>query len=199
MPEPFVTPRLSLHVEDAADGSGWRRCFTLQPLAACVPAAEVPALAEDLRRLDRLLHLDIVLRPAADPLQPWRRQAEQAGRAIARGHLVGEDLARSHLLRGEARLALQRWADALADADAATRLAPGLHEAWSLRGQALQGLGQHAAAAQAFGHALSLDGPARVLYLARGQAWRRAGQHERAQADLSRASELADAPSRALK
>jgi len=207
--ERLDTPHLQLQVARTQRGPLARQTAVLQARVPQVPAEEVPALADSLQQLDTLLHRPwTVLAPPPRPAQPlplaqrWaqqrQQQAERAARAIARGHLQGEDLAQAQLLQAQALLELGRAADALAQAEQALAHAPALACAWATRGRVHWALARFDVAAADFSRALQLDGDPAPLYLQRGQARFYAGLHAQAAADFERAARCAlEPPARA--
>lgn len=100
--------------------STWREHLTLQPCTAAVPAAELQQLADDLRRLDRAVH--------------GRLHAHRlALSAAVRAHPQDERLAEARCLRADTLLAQGEAAAAMAEAEAALRLAAALPRAWACR------------------------------------------------------------------
>ncbi|MED5620158.1 DUF3857 domain-containing protein [Ideonella sp. BN130291] len=200
--ERLDTPHFDLQVTRSMRGPRARETVWLQPRVAAVPAAELPQLLEDMRRIDELVHSRFTVLPqdggdtaAAAPASLQQRlasqlqaQAERSGRAIARGHLQAEDLADAHCLRAEALAELGDGEAALQDAEAAVRLAPALARAWACRGKALWALGRFAPADADFSRALQLDGEPFTSYLHRGQARFYQGRFEQAAEDFARAA-----------
>jgi lipoprotein NlpI len=205
--ERLDTPHFALQVTRSFRANLAREMVVLQPTVAAVPAGEVLRLVEDMRRIDQLVQGQFVV--SADDVQAapqalqqrlaaqLRAQAERAGRAVARGHLQGEDLAAAHCLRAEALAELGEGEAALHDAQAAVAVAPALARAWSCRGKVMWALGRFAEAEADFGRALQLDGDAHAGYLQRGQARFYEGRLEPAAQDFERAARLAaDEPQR---
>ncbi|HEY1375349.1 MAG TPA: tetratricopeptide repeat protein, partial [Gemmataceae bacterium] len=158
---------------------------------------------------------------AADPAAVRRAERDQlaltlwanpfdAGSYFERGRLLALDgqLAAAHLhftaavaLRPDrpavrqARLGtavrLERWADVLADADALAGHAPDTAGLRYARAQALHGLGQHSAAAAAFGRLIAASPRDPDLYLRRAECYDALGRPADAAADRKRAEELA--------
>jgi lipoprotein NlpI len=203
--ERLDTAHFSLQVTRSLRGPMARETVMLQPLVAAVPAAELPQLMEDMRRIDELVQGRFTVQAAdaghradtvAASLQQrlasqLRAQAQRSGRAIERGHLHGDDLAQAHCLRAEALSELGDGDAALHDAQAAVRLAPALARAWACRGKAHWALGRFDEADADFSRALQLDGEPCASYLHRGQARFYQGRFERAADDFGRAASQA--------
>jgi lipoprotein NlpI len=204
--ERLETPHFQLKVTRGWRGNLARETVHLQPIVPSVPANALHQLVDDMRRIDQLVQGQFsvqrddvrdesgVHQPA--PLQQrlaeqLRAQAERCARAIARGHLHGEDLAQSHALRAEALAELGDSAAALRDAEAALHIAPALAKVWMSRGKVLWSLGRFGEAAQDFGRALQLDGDPFAAYLQRGQARFYEGGFEQATGDFARAADCA--------
>jgi transglutaminase-like putative cysteine protease len=170
------TPHFELEVARSviADGRGMRHTATLRATTGAVPPQELPRLADDLQRLDGLVHgrfvtcdrhastpRDVAPNPLVPRLaQQLLRQIEASNHAIARGDLHGEDLAGIHLLRAHALAELGRSAEALADLQAAAALAPGSVTACAARGKVLWALGRFDEAEADFARAMQLASPA---------------------------------------
>ena len=210
--ERLDTPHFNLQVTRSFRGNLARETVLLQPSVPSVPAAELPQLVEDMHRIDRLVQGHFAVQrqlvhegtaaPSALGLQQrlagqLRAQAERSGRAIARGHLQGEDLADAYCLRAEALAEMGDSEASLDDAQSAVMLAPAMARAWSCRGKVMWSLGRFSQAAADFGRALQLDGDAYAAYLQRGQARFYEGRFEPAADDFGRAVGLAaDEPQR---
>jgi Flp pilus assembly protein TadD len=201
--DPLKTPHFELQVTRSWRGNVSRETLLLQPCVAAVPAAELPRLVEDMRRIDQRVHGEFTVpreavhapASASSQQQPtathWRAQADRSGRAIARGHLQGEDLAQAHCLRAEALAELGEGEAALPDAQAAVALSPALARAWSCRGRVMWSLGRFAEAAADFGRALQLDAEPHTAYLQRGQARFYEGRIDAAAQDFAKAAQSA--------
>jgi len=197
------TPHFALQVVRSFRGNVARESVLLQPATGAVPAAELPRLMEDIHRIDALVESQFAvgredLNDGAEAPSLQQRlvgqlqyQAERSQRAIARGHLHGEDLADAHCLRAEALAELGQADEALQAAAQAVQIAPALARAWQCRGKAQWQAGRFAEAAADFSRALALDGDAFGLYLQRGQARFYQGRFDQAAADFSHAAQAA--------
>ncbi len=209
--ERLDTPHFSLQVTRSFRGPVARESVLLQPTVAAVPAAELPMLVDDMRRIDERVQGRFTvarddLRDAAPAsvasleqrlAQQLRAQAERSARAIARGHLQGEDLALAQCLRAEALAELGEGDEALQAAESAVQEAPSLARAWSCRGRARWARAEFKPAAEDFGRALQLDGDPYRNYLGRGQARFYDGHFEQAAKDFGSAvTQAADEPQR---
>ena len=206
--ERLDTPHLSLQVTRSARGAVAREIVRLQPTVAAVASAQLPQLLEDLRRVDELVggrftapaggaHDSVGASLQQRLAQQLQAQAERSGRAIARGHLRGDDLAQAHCLRAEALAELGDADSALSEADAAVHAAPALARAWAARGSAHWAKGRFAEAGADFSRALALDGDPFAAYLHRGQARFYEGRFDKAADDFAQAAALStDEPHR---
>jgi lipoprotein NlpI len=182
-----------------------RQLVTLQPLVAAVAATELPRLVDDLHRVDEMVrgrfvvhHEDIHPDGKGTPSlgerlrRQLRAQVERSSRAIARGHLHGEDLADAHALRADALGQLSELDSALRDAECAVQLAPASPRAWLARSKAFWLRGDFSRAAADASRALHLDANPFDAYLQRGQARFYEGRHELAVEDFARAATRAE-------
>ncbi|MEF8704724.1 MAG: DUF3857 domain-containing protein [Candidatus Accumulibacter sp. UW26] len=182
------TPHFQLETTRSFRGNVDRRTVRFVPLGSEIPAAELPRLQEDLRKLSTQVGgvmvvakseistnrtpgsgLNLVLdnRRKRD-----QAQIERADKAIATGSLSGEDLAATLCSRANARRNLLGSAptEVLQDAQDAVKAAELSSVGWSCLGNALFVRGEFTKAAQAYSRALPLSDEPAHTYYRRGHA-----------------------------
>jgi transglutaminase-like putative cysteine protease/lipoprotein NlpI len=200
----FGTAQFTAEVTRSFCGNVSRVALNVEALAGSVPAADVPALLDEARKMERSVggamtvaanqvkaggFLGIGRKTLQDTLVA-RAQAtvERTGRAIAAGQLVGDDLAQALCLRADAQTGLNRLDLALQDAQEAVRVAPSLAGAWFCRGEVGWARGDFVGADADFGKALVLGQPAADAYYRRGHARFFAGRFDAAADDFAKAA-----------
>ena len=185
-------------------GNVARVALNFEPLAASVPPKEVPAMLDDVKKMERAVgnaltvarnqvkdggFMGIGRKTLQDTLRA-RAQAtvERTGKSIGAGQLGGDDLAEALCLRAQAQIELGNAAEALKDAQEAVRMAPSLGPAWFCHGNVAWARGEFASAAADFGKALVLGSTPGVAYLRRGHARFYEGKLEQAADDFGKAA-----------
>jgi len=185
-------------------GNVSRASLKFEALTGSVPARDVAAMLDDMKKLERSLGgamvvaagqikgggvLGIGRKTMQDTLQARLQSTiERTGKAMAGGQLAGDDLAQALCLRAEAELGLARLDDALNDAQEAVRAAPSLAAVWVCQGNASWARGDFNAAEAEFGKALVLGQSPAEAYYRRGHARFYAGRLEQAADDFGRAA-----------
>ena len=198
------TAQFSAEVARSFRGNVAQVALNFEALAPSVPAKEVPAFLDELKKMERGVggamsvsasqvkaggFLGIGRKTLQDTLLA-RAQAsvDRSGKAIASGQLAGDDLAQALCLRADAQTALGRLDPALADAQEAVRVAPSLANAWFCRGNIGWARGDPASAEADFGKALTLGLPAGDAYYRRGHARFYAGKFDAAADNFAKAA-----------
>ncbi len=200
----IANPYFNAEVTRSFRGNIARTSLRFEPLAASVPAKDVAALLDDVKKMERSIggvvgvareqikdggFLGIGRQTLPDTLRA-RAQAtvERTGSAIAGGQLGGDDLAQALCLRAEAQLQLGKLAEAQQDAQQAVQQAPSLAAAWFCHGNAEWARGEFSTAAADFGKALVLGQNPADAYVRRGQARFYEGRLEHAADDFAKAA-----------
>ena len=200
----FGTPQFSAELTRSFRGNVARATLSFEALSRDVPAGEVPAFLDEIKKMERGVGGTFVVAPhqvtnggflgiGRKTLQDnlvARAQAavERSGKAIAAGQLGGDDLAQALCLRADAQLALGRLEPAWKDVQEAVRIAPSLAVAWFCHGAIGFARGDFAAAEADFGQSLVLGQNAGDAYYRRGQARLLGGKPEAAADDLAKAA-----------
>src|SRR5579872_33367 len=164
--------------------------------------------AEDLRAINKAIGGVFVVGKAgiksdtnrsdlAHRLRDLRQEAiKKTTETIEGGKISGSDLADAHGLRCIAYADLERYEEALADANTAVRLAPNSPLPLSCRADVYSRTAQFEKSIADFSKAISLGSTDAMTFRGRGLSRFFAGRLEDAAVDLSKASELADKETR---
>jgi len=200
----FGTAQFTAEVGRSFRGNVSRVTLNFEALAPGIPAQDVPAFLDELKKMERGVggamsvaasqvkaggFLGLGRKTLQDTLVA-RAQAtiDRTGKAIAGGQLAGDDLAQALCLRADAQTALNRLDPALADVQQAVQVAPSLAQAWFCHGNIAWARGDHASAEADFGKALVLGLPAGDAYYRRGHARFFAGRFDAATDDFAKAA-----------
>ena len=108
------------------------------------------------------------------------------------GKLTGDDLANAYCSRSFAQSNLEKYEEALQDADQAVKRAPNMSEAYVCRGFALLGKGEFGKSIESYSKAITLGSANYDVYRARGMAKFYLGRLPEAADDFVKASSAAD-------
>ncbi len=198
------TPHFRLESARSFRGNVMRHSVTLQPLVSELPAAELPRLMDDLRRLDQTIGGTMavaksevkstgVLGLGRTSMQDKMRERlkttiERSTKVIDAGKLGGEDLAGVLCTRAESASDLGDPAAGMKDAQDAVKAAPGFARALLCRGNLHWANGAFAKAAADYSAALAVaDDPFEPIYR-RGHARFYEGRLDQAAADFAKAA-----------
>ncbi|MBC8055031.1 MAG: DUF3857 domain-containing protein, partial [Rhizobiales bacterium] len=199
----IANPAFNAEVTKSFRGNVARAALRFEPLAAIVPASDVPALLADAKAMERAIGGQITVNSnqvrdggflgigrkslQENLLARAKATVERTGKAIGGGQLAGDDLAQALCLRSEAQTELGNTPEAVKDAQEAVRQAPSLGAAWFCQGNANWARGDFAAASADFGKALAFGANAADAYYRRGQSRFFEGKLESAADDFARA------------
>ena len=205
----FDTPQFRSEVTRSFRGNVSRVTLQFEPLAAAVPAVDVPVFIDEARKLDRAASAPMLLarhqvregafagtgRKTVQEALAARLQdtVQRSTKAISSGQLAGDDLATALCFRAQARYEMGELPGAATDAQEAVRLAPTLSLAWMCRGNVNWARGDFAAATADVTKALALGQPAAESYFRRGHARFYEGRFELAADDFAKAAERSEA------
>lgn len=177
-----------------------------ESLVSEVKPADLPALVEEVRKLERLIGGVLVVERrdikragvlglgGQSFMDKFRERAnatvQSTGRALANSQLTGEDLAEALCTRAEAWSDLGDVQKAVVDAEAAVKQVPQSARAWNCRGNIYFGAGRFEASVADFGRALVLGDDAPTNHYRRGISRYYQGRLELAADDFSRAVAL---------
>ena len=198
------TAQFSAEIARSFRGNVSRVALSFEATAPSVPAKEVPAYLDEIKKMERGVggamsvaanqvkaggFLGIGRKTLQDNLLA-RAQAtvDRTGKAIAGGQQAGDDLAQALCLRADAQTALNHLDAALQDVQEAVRNAPSLANAWFCHGNLSWARGDFASAETDFGKALVLGLPAGDAYYRRGHARFFAGKFDAAADDFAKAA-----------
>jgi transglutaminase-like putative cysteine protease/tetratricopeptide (TPR) repeat protein len=200
----FGTAQFSAEVARSFRGNLARVALTFDALAPSVPAKDVPAYLDEVKKMERGVggaitvtatqiksggFLGIGRKTLQDNLLARAQSAvDRSGKAIAGGQLSGDDLAQALCVRADAQTVLGRLDAALTDVQEAVRIAPSLAGAWFCHGNVSWARGDFARAEADFGQALVLGQPAGDAYYRRGHARFFAGKFDAAADDFAKAA-----------
>ena len=200
------SPFFRADVDTSFRGRDASRKVHFEALVPEVKPAELPALIEDVRKLDRevggvfVVERDEIKRPGVlglgrqtfmDTMRARIQATMQgAGKAIAGGRLSGEDLAEAHCLRAEGHADLGDVPSALTDAEAAVARVPESARAWNCRGNVNFAAGRFDASVSDYSRALVMGHDAFANHYRRGIARFYQGRLAQAAEDFGRATAL---------
>jgi len=178
----------------------------LAALSSHVDAADTAKYAEDLRAANKAIggyfavgkssiksteEVDSAALPQR--LRKLRQElVDKTAETIKAGKLAPSDMVEAYCIRSNALSDLQRFDEALQDANEAVRLAPNAINALGCRGFNYFNAGQFDKSIADYSKAVSLGAQDGEIFRMRGLARLYAGRLEDARSDLARASELAD-------
>jgi lipoprotein NlpI len=182
----------------------------LAALSSHVDAADTAKYAEDLRAANKAIggyfavgKSSIKSTEEADNaalpqrLRKLRQElVDKTTETIKGGKLAPSDMVEAYCIRSNALSDLQRFDEALQDANEATRLAPNSTNALGCRALNYFNAGQFDKSIADYSKAVSLGAQQGEIFRMRGLARIYAGRLEDARSDLARASELADKESK---
>lgn len=198
------TPHFELQTMRSFRGNVASATLTLRPVTASVPAAQLPTLLEDLRKLDQQVggvfavnasqiknagFLGIGKTTLQDNMRKrLLTQIERTTKTLDSGRLAGDDLVEALCTRAESLADLERGSEGMKDAQAAVKAGAQLGRSWRCRGNLSYAVGDFSAAIADYSRALALDDDAFTNLYKRGQARFYEGKLELAAADFARAA-----------
>ena len=200
------SPFFRADVDASFRGRDASRKVRFEALVPEVKPAELPALIEEVRKLDRevgsvfVVDRDEIKRSGVlglgrqtfmDTMRARMRATIQGtGRAIAGGRLSGEDLAEALCLRAEAHSDLEDLPAALVDAEAAVARVPESARAWNCRGNVNFSAGRFDASVSDYSRALVMGHDSFSNHYRRGISRYYQGRQAQAAEDFARATAL---------